>query len=215
MLAWIKRLAWKDIPWLYCIGAALFLFSWLSEKQLEQEFTRKRQELERLQRHISSNHNIAQLWFSHMLLLGTREPKNSQAIAFASLWYMEFTVNALQSAVAWGNENLAERKKFVEMRQSELESAKATFRDGQYEKVMSLASHLRTAELQSASRLASANSEHFNEIEAQKRFWGWVVLVLYVIGAGLIGFAFIRSRVRARDSSELTTYIDLPPGGRG
>ena len=98
-----------------------------------------------------------------MLLLGTQEPKNSQAIAFASLWYMEFTVNALQSAVAWGNENLAERKKFVEMRQSELESAKAAFRDGQYEKVMSLASHLRTAELQSASRLASANSEHFNE----------------------------------------------------
>ena len=26
MPAWIKRLAWKDIPWLYCIGAALFPF---------------------------------------------------------------------------------------------------------------------------------------------------------------------------------------------
>jgi len=215
MLAWIKRLAWKDIPWLYCIGAALFLFSWLSEKQLDQEFTRKREELERLQRHISSNHAIAQLWFSQMLLLGTQEPKNSQAIAFASLWYMEFMLNALQSAVAWGNENMAERKRFVEMRHSELESAKAAFRDGQYEKVMSLASHLRTAELQSASRLASTNSQHFNEIAAQRTFWGWVVLMLYVIGAGLIGFAFVRSRWRARDSSELTTYIDPPHRGSG
>jgi len=215
MLVQIKRLAWKDIPWLYCIGAVLFFLSWLSEKPLEQEFTRKREELERLQRHISSNHNIAQLWFSHVLLLGTQEPKNSQAIAFASLWYMEFTVNALQSAVALGTENITERQKFVEMRLSELESAKAAFRDGQYEKVMSMASHLRTGELQWASRLASANSQRFNEIEAQKNFWGWLVRVFYVIGVGLIGFAFIRSRLRARDSAELTTVIDPPHIGRG
>ena len=215
MPAWIKRLAWRDIPWLYCIGAALFFLSWLAEKQLEQEFSRKREELERLQRHISSNHAIAQLWFSDMLLLGTQEPKNSQAIAFASLWYMEFMLNALQSAAAWGDENMAERKKFVEMRQSELESAKAAFRDGQYEKVMSLASHLRTAELQSASRLVSANSQHFNKIEAQRDFWGWLVLVSYVIGAGLIAFAFIRSRLRARNAAEPTTYIDPPHKGRG
>jgi hypothetical protein len=210
MFARIWNRAWRDIPGLYCIGAALLLFSWLSDKRLEQEFTRQREELERLQRHISSNHNIAQLWFGNMLLLGAQEPKNSQAIAFASLWYMEFMLNALQSAVASGDGNIAERKKFVEARQSELESAKAAFRDGQYEKVTSLASHLRTAELQSASRLASANSQHFNEIEARKNFWSWLVLVFYVIGAGLVAFAFIRGRLRARDSSELTTYIDPP-----
>jgi hypothetical protein len=211
----IKRLAWRDIPWLYCIGATLFLLSWLGEKQLDQEFTRKREELERLQRHISSNHNIAQLWFSHMLLLGAQEPKNSQASAFASLWYMEFTVNALQSAVALGNETMAERRKFAEMRQSELEYAKAAFRDGQYAKVTSMASHLRTLELQWTSRLTSANSQRFDEIEAQKDLWGWLVRVFYVIGAGLIGFAFIRGRLRARNSAELTTIIDPPHQGRG
>jgi hypothetical protein len=157
----------------------------------------------------------SQLWFGNMLLLGSQEPKNSQAIAFASLWYMEFMLNALQSAVAWGDGNIAERKKFVEARQSELESAKVAFRDGQYEKVMSLASHLRTAELQTAGRLASANSQRFNEIEARKSFWSWLLLVLYVIGAGLIAFAFIRGRLRTRDSSELTTYIDPPHMGAG
>ena len=205
MLVRMKRLAWKNIPWLYCIGSVLFLLSWLSDKQFEQEFMRKREELERLQRHISSNHNIAQLWYSHMLLLDTQEPKNSQAIAFASLWYMEFTLNALQSAVAWGNENITERKKFAEIWQSDLEPAKAAFRDGQYAKVSPLASHLRTVELQSASRLASANNQHFSEIEAQKNFWGWLVRVFYVIGAGLIGFAFVRDRLRAktRDRGDL------------
>ncbi len=210
MLVRIKRLAWKEIPWLYCIGAVLFVLSWLIEKPLEHDFTRKREELERLQRHISSNHNIAQLWFSHMLLLGTQEPKNSQAIAFASLWYMEFTVNALQSAGALGNENVSERKKFAEMRQSELDSAKTAFQDGQYAKVMSMASHLRTVELQWAGRLASANLRHFDEIESQRNFWGWLVRVFYVVGAGLIGFAFIRSRLHARNSAELTTIIDPP-----
>jgi hypothetical protein len=215
MLVRIKRLAWKDLPWLYCVGAVLFFFSWLGEKQLEQEFTRKREELERLQRHISSNHNIAQLWFRHMLLLDTQEPKHPQAIAFASSWYMEFTVNALQSAVAWGDEDITERKKFAETRQSELQSAKAAFRDGQYPKVALMAAHLRTVELEWASRLASANSRHVNEIEARGNVWGWLVRVFYVIGAGLIGFAFIRSRLRATDSSELTTYIEPPHEGRG
>ena len=215
MLERIKRLAWRNIPWLYCIGAVLFFLSWLGEKQLDQDFARKREELERLQRQSSSNNSIAQLWFSHMLLLSGQEPKNSQAIAFASLWYMEFMVNALQSAMASGNESIAERKKFAEMRQSELESAKSAFRDGQYPKVMSLASHLRTAELQYASRLASANAQYLNEIEAQKNLWDWLVRVSYVIGAGLVGFAFIRGRLRARDSAEATTYIDPPHGGRG
>ena len=92
----IKRLAWKDFPWLYCIGAILFLLFWLGEKHLERDFTRKRDEIERLERQISFNHNMGQLWFSHMLLLSAQEPKNPQAIAFASLWYMEYTVNALQ-----------------------------------------------------------------------------------------------------------------------
>jgi hypothetical protein len=215
MLVRIKRLAWRDLPWLYCIGAVLFFLTWLSEKQLEREFTRKHEELERLQRHIWSNQNIAQLWFSHMLLLSSQEPKNSQAIAFASLWYMEFTLNALESAVAWGNENIPERRKFAEMRQSQLEPAKVAFQDAQYAKVTSLASHIRTFELQSASRLASANHQHFKEIEAQRDFWGWLVRVFYVIGAGLIGFAFVRSRLRPRDSAELTTYIDPLYKGRG
>ena len=205
MLVRIKRLAWKNIPWLYCIGSVLFFLSWLGEKQFEQEFMRKREELERLQRHISSNHNIAQIWYSQIHLLDTQEPKNFQAIAFASLWYMEFTLNVLESAVAWGNENMAERKKFAELRQSWLEAAKPAFRDGQYAKVISTASHVRSLELQSAGRLASANSQHFSEIEAQKSFWGWLVRVFYVIGAGLIGFAFVRDRLRAktRDRGDL------------
>jgi hypothetical protein len=215
MLVRIKRIAWKDFPWLYCIGAVLFFLSWLGEKQLEQEFTRKHDELERLQRQVSSNLNIAQLWFSHMLLLSAQEPKNSQAIAFASLWYMEFTLNALESAVAWGDKGLPDRKKFAEMRQTQLEPAKAAFQDGQFAKVASLASHIRTFELQSADRLASAINQHFKEIEARKDFWGWLVRVFYVIGAGLIGFALIRSRLRARDLSELTTYIDPPHRGSG
>jgi hypothetical protein len=210
MLVKIKRIAWKDIPWLYCIGAVLFFLSWVSEKQLEQEFTRKRDELERLQRHIASNQNIAQLWFSHMLLLSAQEPKNSQAIAFASLWYMEFALNALESAVAWGDKSMPDRKEFAEMRQTQLEPAKAAFQDAQYGKVSSLASHVRTFELRLADRLASANYQHFKEIEAQKDFWSWLVRVFYVIGAGLVGFALIRSRLRARDSAELTTYIDPP-----
>ena len=205
MLARMKRLAWKNIPWLYCIGSVLFLLSWLGEKQFEQGFMRKRDELERLQRHISSNRNIAQLWYSHMHLLDTQESKNSQAIAFASLWYMEFTLNALQSTAASGSESMTERKKSAEIWQSDLESAKAAFRDGQYAKVISRASHLRTAELQSADRLATADDKHFSEIEAQRNFGGWLFLALYVIGAGLIGFAFVRDRLRAktRDRGDL------------
>ena len=101
------------------------------------------------------------------------------------------------------------------MRQSELISAKAAFEDGQYAKVTTLAAHVRTFELQSVSRLAAANSQCLSEIDAQRDFWGWVVQVLYVIGAGLIGFAFVRSRLRARDLAELTTYIDPPHKGRG
>jgi hypothetical protein len=211
----IKRLAWKDFPWLYCIGATLLLLSWLGEKHLDRDFARKRNELERLQRQVSSDHNVGQLWFSHMLLLSAQEPKNPQAIAFASLWYMEYTLNALDSAVAWGNENMAERRKFVEVRQSQLVPAKAAFEAGQYEKVTTLASHVRTFELQSASRLASANAQRLTEIDAQRGFWDWVISGVYVIGAGLIGFAFVRSRLRARDPAELTTYIDPPYKGRG
>ena len=205
MLARMRRLAWKNIPWLYCIGSALFLFSWLSEKQFEQEFTGKREELERLQHRVSSNQNIAQLWYSHMLLLDSQEPKNPQAIAFASLWYMEFILNALQSAVAWGEENMAERKKFAEIGQSDLEPAKTAFREGQHAKVISIASHVRAIELRSAGRLASANNQHFSEIEARKKFWDWVVRVFYVIGAGLVGLAFVRDRLRAktRDRGDL------------
>jgi len=207
MLARIKRIAWQDFPWLYCIGALVFLLAWLGEKQLDQQFSRKRDELERLQRQASSDHTIAQLWFSHMLLLGSQEPKKSQAVAFASLWYMEFTLRALEAAATWGG-NTAERKKFAEMWQTLLEPAKAAFRDGQYDKVTSLASHMRTAELQSATRLASANGQYLKEIEAQRDFRGRLVLVFYVIGAGLIGFAFVRGRLHARDTSELTTLID-------
>lgn len=215
MLVPIKRLPWKAFPWLYCIGATVLLLSWLGEKHLDRDFTRKRDELDRLQRQVSSNHNIGQLWFSHMLLLSAQEPKNPQAIAFASLWYMEYALNALDFTVAWGNENTAERKKFAELRQSQLEPAKAAFEAGQYEKVTTLASHVRTFELRSASRLASANSQRLSEIDGQRDFWGWVIQVLYVVGAGLIGFAFVRSRLRARDPAELTTYIDPPYKGRG
>ena len=132
-------------------------------------------------------------------------------IAFASLWYMEYVLKALEPTGASGSADAAERKKLAEM----LEPAKAAFQAGQYERVTSLASHVRTLELQSASRLASASDWRFNEIEVWRDFWGWLVLVFYVIGAGLVGFAFVRSRLRARAPSEPTTYIDPPYKGRG
>lgn len=214
MLERIRRLAWKDLPWLYCVGAALFLLAWLGEKELDRGFARQRDALERLQHQVASNRNLAQVWFSHMLLLGPHEPKNSQAVAFASLWYMEFALSALESAAAWGDENAAERKRLAEIAQSVLEPAKAAFRDGQYEKVASLASHVRSVELQGSGRLASANYRHIAEIEAQNDFWARLVRALYVVGAGLVGLAFVRSRLRPRAPSELTTIIDPPFGGR-
>ena len=197
MLVRLKPLAWKNIPWLYCIGSVLLFLGWLGEKQFEQEFMHKRDELERLERRISSNRTGSQLWYSHMHLLDAQEPKNLQAVAFASLWYMEFTLNGLQSSVAWSDENTAQRNKFAELRLSTLEAAKPAFRDGQYAKVISMASHVRAVELQSMGRLVSENDQHFKELQAQENLWGWLVGAFYVIGAGLIAVAFIRDRLRA------------------
>lgn len=199
MLAQMK-LALREVPWLYCVGAALFLSAWLVEKHFEQQFARGHGQLQRLERQISSNRNIAQVWYSHMLLLGGQESKGSQekAIAFASLWYMEFAVNALEAAVAWGDENAAEQKKLVESWHADLELAKTAFRDGQYAKTTSRASHLRSTELQWADRLASGYAQPLREIEAQKDLRDWIVRILYVVAAGLIGFAFVRDRRRAR-----------------
>jgi hypothetical protein len=207
MLARMKRLAWRNIPWLYCVGAALFLLSWLGEKQSGKELARKHDQLLRLERQLSSSRGIAQLWYSHMHVLGVQQPKGSQdqAIAFASLWYMEFTVNALQSAVAWGDENAAEQKKLVESWQADLESARTAFRDGQYARAMTRASHLRSTELRWADRLAAGNSQHFRELEAQQDLRDWIFRILYVFAAGLIGVAFVRDRLRAafRDRGDL------------
>jgi hypothetical protein len=196
----MKHFAWRGIPWLYCVGAALFLFSWLVEKHFEQEFARQRDHLQRLEHQISSNRNVAQVWYSHMHLLGAQESKGSQdkAIAFASLWYMEFTVNALQAALAWGDESAAEQKKLVEGWQADLESARGAFRDGQYAKTITRASHVRSTELQWANRFASGYTRQFREIEAQKDLRDWIVRILYVVAAGLIGFAFVRDRLRAK-----------------
>lgn len=199
MLARMKHLA-RTIPWLYSVGAVLFLLAWLVGKHFDQEFARKHDQLQRLERQISSSRNIAQVWYSHMHLLGAQESKGSQekAVAFASLWYMEFTVNALQAAVAGGNDDPAEQKKVVEGWQAELESAKAAFRDGQYARTILMASHLRSTELKWADRLASGNAQRFREIEARKDLQDWGVRILYVVAAGLIGFAFVRDRVRAK-----------------
>jgi hypothetical protein len=200
MFARMKHLAWRNIPWLYCAGAVLFLLSWLVGKHFEQEFARKHDHLQRLEHQVASNRNAAQVWYSHMHLLGTQESKGSQekAIAFASLWYMEFAVNALLAAVAWGDENAVEQKKLVENWQADLESARGAFRDGQYAKTVSRASHLRATELQWAERLASGHSQHFREIEAQKDLRDWIVWILYVVAAGLVGFAFVRDRLTAK-----------------
>jgi hypothetical protein len=207
MLARMKRLAWRHIPWLYCVGATLFLLSWLGEKQSEKEFARKHDHLLRLEHQLSTNRSIAQLWYSHMHLLGAQQPKGSQdqAVAFAALWYMEFTVNALQAAVAWGDENAAEQKKLVESRRADLEAAKTAFRDGQYAKAITISSHLRSTELQWADRLASGNSPHFRALEAQKDLRDWIFRILYLVAAGLIGFAFVRDRLRSafRDRGDL------------
>ena len=197
MLERIMPLAWKNVPWLYCIGSALLFVTWLGEKQFEQEFVQEREELARLERRISSNRSISQLWYSHMHLLDAQEPKNLQAIAFASLWYMEFTLNGLQSSVAWSDENTAQRNKFAELRLSTLEAAKPAFRDGQYAKVISMASHVRAVELQSTGQLVSENDRYFKELQAREIFRDWLVRAFYVAGAGLIAFAFIRDRLRA------------------
>ena len=194
------RLAWREIPWLYCVGAALFLFSWLADRHFEQEFARQRDQLQRLQHQISSNRNIAQVWYSHMHLLGAQESKGSQdkAIAFGSLWYMEFTVNALRAAVAWGDEDAAEQKKLAESWEADVESAKAAFQDGQYAKTILKGSHMRSTELQWTDRLASGQGQRFREIEAQKDLRDWIVRTLYVVAAGLIAFAFVRDRRRGK-----------------
>jgi len=207
MFVMVKSLAWKDIPWLYCIGLALLLLSWLGEKKFEQEFMHERGELERLQRQTWSNHTNAQLWYGHILVLDSQTPKNSQATAFASLRYMEFMLNALESGVAWGSANMAERKKFAELRQSALEPAKAAFRERQYEKVISRASHLSTVEIESAGRLAWPNGRYFGETEAQRNFWGWLFRVSCVIGASLIGFAFVRDRSRAKTRGRGSMFL--------
>jgi hypothetical protein len=196
----MKHLAWRNIPWLYCIGAAVFLLAWLAGKHFEQEFARQRDHLARLEHQILSNRNVAQVWYSHMHLLGAQESKGSQekAVAFASLSYMEFTVNALQSALASGDENPEEQKKLVEGWQADLEAAKTAFRDGQSARTILIASHLRSVELQWSGRLASGNSRQFREIEARKDLRDWIVRMLYVVAAGLIGFAFVRNRLRAK-----------------
>ena len=68
---------------------------------------------------------------------------------------MEYALNALEAADARGDENMAERKQFIELRDSQ---PKAAFEAKQYEKVTTLASHVRTFESQLARRLASAIS---------------------------------------------------------
>jgi hypothetical protein len=206
MLARMKHLA-RTIPWLYFVGAVLFLLAWLVGKHFDQQFARKHDQLQRLEQQISSSRNIAQVWYSHMHLLGAQESKGSQekAVAFASLWYMEFTMNALQAAVAGGSESPEEQKKLLEAWQADLESAKTAFRDGQYAKAISRGSHLRSIEFQWVDRLASGNAQRFREIEARKDQEDWGVRILCIVAAGLVGFAFVRDRSRAkfRDRGDL------------
>ena len=145
--------ALRKLPWLYCIGSVLLFCSWLSEKHFQYEAKNRREDLDRLQVRMSSNHNIAQVWYSHIRLLDAQPEKNVEAIAMASLFYMEFTLNVLQSAVAWGNENIAQRKQFAEFREIRLEGAKAAYREKDYGKVISHAAQLRALELQAAGLL--------------------------------------------------------------
>ena len=73
---------------------------------------------------------------------------------------------------------------------------------------MSMGSHVRAIELQAATRLASANDRRFNEIKSENNLWHWAIQTLYVLGAGLVGFAFIRNPLHARDTAEPATRIE-------
>ncbi len=184
----------RKLPLLYCIGSLLLFCSWLSEKHFEYEAKNRREDLDRIQVRMSSNHTIAQVWYSHMRLLHSQPEKNVEAIAMASLFYMEFTLNVLQAAVAWDNENMNERNQFAEFRENRLESAKAAYREKEYGKVISHADQLRDIELQSAGVLVPRNYKRYNEIEDEERRWNSLLRIFYVLGAVLVGVAFVRER---------------------
>ncbi|MDI1240094.1 MAG: hypothetical protein PSV26_21645 [Polaromonas sp.] len=192
----------RKLPWLYCIGSLLLFCSWLSEKHFEYEAKNRREDLDRLQVRMSSNHTIAQVWYSHIRLLDSQPERNFEATAMASLFYMEFTLNVLQSAVAWDNENMSERNQFAEFRENRLESAKAAYREKDYDKVISHAAQLRALELQSAGVLVPRNYKRYNELEDEERRWNSRLRIFYVFGALLVGVAFVRER-SVKASSEI------------
>lgn len=193
--------ALRKLPWLYCIGSLLLFGSWLSEKHFEYEAKNRREDLDRLQVRMSSNHNIAQVWYSHIRLLDSQPEKNVESIAMASLFYMEFTLNVLQSAIAWDNENMNERRQFAEFREGRLEQSKAAYREKDYVRVIANAAQLRALELQSAATLVPRNYRRYNELEEEERRWNSRLRVLYVLGAFLIGAAFVRDRLSGKGSA--------------
>lgn len=184
----------KKIPWLFCVGSLLLFCSWLSEKHFESQAKGQREDMDRIQARMSSNHTIAQIWYSHIRQLETQPQKNDEAIAMASIFYMEFTLNVLQGAVAWGNENLEQRREFAEFREKKLENAKAAYSEKNFEKVVAIAATLRAFELQSANALISSYYAKYNTISEQEREANMWLRVFYIIGAALVGIAFARER---------------------
>jgi hypothetical protein len=189
----------RQLPWLYCIGSVLLFLSWLSEKQFEYDAKSRRENLDRLQIMMTGNHTIAQVWYSHIRLLDSQAEKNQEAIAMASLFYMEFTLNVLQSAVAWDNDDLASRQAFAEFREQRLQTAKAAFRDKDFQQVIKTAAQLRALELQSAGILVPRNYKRYGELEADERRWNLRLRVSYILGALLIATALVRSKLGTQD----------------